>query len=229
MSDCLFCRIITREIPGQIVFEDDDLLAFRDINPQAPLHVLIVPKKHIATLNDLTPATMRWWDRCSGEPRRWRTSTVTANAGTAVGRQAVRGGEATEATDGVEPRRVVATVLGRAQRRPHLAGDREVPQRSTRRCHVEVDECDDPAVPEDDVLREEVVVADDRPADRIGPLRRPAGRTRLVEAGRGVVEPAHEPAEVVHRLVAQRPCGVRRVGHVATHVREHVPTELVDA
>jgi len=56
VSDCLFCRIIAREIPGQIVFEDDDLLVFRDINPQAPLHVLIVPKKHIATLNDLAPA-----------------------------------------------------------------------------------------------------------------------------------------------------------------------------
>jgi histidine triad (HIT) family protein len=56
MSDCLFCRIITREIPGQIVFEDDELLVFEDINPQAPLHVLIVPKRHIATLNDLTAA-----------------------------------------------------------------------------------------------------------------------------------------------------------------------------
>ena len=55
MTDCLFCRIIAREIPGQIVFEDDSLLVFRDINPQAPLHVLIVPKQHIATLNDLAP------------------------------------------------------------------------------------------------------------------------------------------------------------------------------
>lgn len=55
MKDCLFCRVIAREIPGQVVFEDDELLAFKDINPQAPLHVLIVPKRHIATLNDLTP------------------------------------------------------------------------------------------------------------------------------------------------------------------------------
>ena len=55
MTDCLFCRIIAREIPGQIVFEDDSLLVFTDINPQAPLHVLIVPKQHIATLNDLAP------------------------------------------------------------------------------------------------------------------------------------------------------------------------------
>ena len=59
MTECLFCRIIAREIPGQIVFEDDDLLVIRDINPQAPLHVLIIPKRHIATLNDLAPADDR--------------------------------------------------------------------------------------------------------------------------------------------------------------------------
>ncbi len=51
---CLFCRIIAGEIPSSKVFEDADLFAFNDINPQAPLHVLIVPKKHIATTNDLT-------------------------------------------------------------------------------------------------------------------------------------------------------------------------------
>lgn len=50
---CLFCKIINREIPASIVYEDDQLLAFNDIHPQAPTHVLIVPKKHIATLNDL--------------------------------------------------------------------------------------------------------------------------------------------------------------------------------
>ena len=54
MKDCLFCKVIARELPGHIVFEDDELLAVKDINPQAPLHVLIVPKRHIATLNDLT-------------------------------------------------------------------------------------------------------------------------------------------------------------------------------
>jgi len=51
---CLFCRIIAGEIPSSKVFEDGDLFAFNDINPQAPLHVLIVPKKHIATTNDLS-------------------------------------------------------------------------------------------------------------------------------------------------------------------------------
>jgi histidine triad (HIT) family protein len=50
---CLFCRIVNREIPADIVFEDEEVLAFNDINPQAPTHVLIVPKRHIATLNDL--------------------------------------------------------------------------------------------------------------------------------------------------------------------------------
>ena len=51
---CLFCRIIAGDIPSSKVFEDADLFAFNDINPQAPLHVLIVPRKHIATTNDLT-------------------------------------------------------------------------------------------------------------------------------------------------------------------------------
>jgi histidine triad (HIT) family protein len=55
MADCLFCKIIARQIPGSIVYEDDRLIAFNDINPQAPTHVLIVPKRHIATLNDLQP------------------------------------------------------------------------------------------------------------------------------------------------------------------------------
>jgi histidine triad (HIT) family protein len=55
MDSCLFCRIIRREIPASIVHEDEHVLAFTDINPQAPTHILIVPKRHIATLNDLTP------------------------------------------------------------------------------------------------------------------------------------------------------------------------------
>jgi len=50
---CLFCRIVSGEIPAAKVHEDDRLVAFRDINPQAPMHVLIVPREHIATLNDL--------------------------------------------------------------------------------------------------------------------------------------------------------------------------------
>jgi len=55
MADDLFEKIIRREIPADIVHEDDELLAFRDVNPQAPVHVLVIPKRHIATLNDLEP------------------------------------------------------------------------------------------------------------------------------------------------------------------------------
>jgi len=51
---CLFCKIVSGEIPASKVYEDDQLIAFNDINPQAPMHVLIVPKQHLATLNDLT-------------------------------------------------------------------------------------------------------------------------------------------------------------------------------
>lgn len=56
MSSCLFCRIIAGDIPATKVYEDDELVAFNDIHPQAPMHVLIVPKLHVATLNDLEPA-----------------------------------------------------------------------------------------------------------------------------------------------------------------------------
>lgn len=55
MTDTLFGKIIRREIPAQIVYEDDDVLAFKDIHPQAPVHVLFIPKHAVATLNDLAP------------------------------------------------------------------------------------------------------------------------------------------------------------------------------
>lgn len=54
MSDCLFCKIRDGEIPGDIVYENDNVMAFNDVNPQAPVHVLIIPKKHISTVNDLS-------------------------------------------------------------------------------------------------------------------------------------------------------------------------------
>ena len=53
MSDCLFCKMVSGEIQPDVVYEDDDVLAFRDVNPQAPLHVLVIPKTHIATTIDL--------------------------------------------------------------------------------------------------------------------------------------------------------------------------------
>ncbi len=52
-KDCLFCKIINKEIPSDIVFENENVVVFRDIKPKAPIHLLIVPKKHIPTANDL--------------------------------------------------------------------------------------------------------------------------------------------------------------------------------
>jgi histidine triad (HIT) family protein len=55
MSDCLFCGIVEGKIKGDIVYQDESLVAFRDINPKAPVHLLIIPRKHIANLMDLAP------------------------------------------------------------------------------------------------------------------------------------------------------------------------------
>jgi histidine triad (HIT) family protein len=54
MDDCIFCKIAAGEIPAEIVYDDDAVTAFRDLNPQAPTHVLVIPKHHIGTLNDLS-------------------------------------------------------------------------------------------------------------------------------------------------------------------------------
>lgn len=58
MSDCLFCKMASGEIKPDVVYEDDSLLAFRDIHPQAPVHVLIIPKQHIANLNELDDSVL---------------------------------------------------------------------------------------------------------------------------------------------------------------------------
>ena len=52
--DCIFCRIVAGKIPSDILYQDEEVVAFRDINPQAPVHLLVIPKKHIAYLTDLT-------------------------------------------------------------------------------------------------------------------------------------------------------------------------------
>ena len=80
MADCLFCKIIAREIPASIVYEDDRVLAFNDINPQAPTHVLVVPKQHIASLSDLAADD----DRIVGEVVR-RADTPSHKSGTQAG------------------------------------------------------------------------------------------------------------------------------------------------
>jgi histidine triad (HIT) family protein len=56
MSDCLFCRIVAGEIPSDRVLQDDEIIAFRDINPQAPTHVLVIPRRHVADVGALTDA-----------------------------------------------------------------------------------------------------------------------------------------------------------------------------
>ena len=53
MIDCLFCKIVSGKISSDFVYEDDSVVAFHDINPQAPIHILIIPKEHISTLNDI--------------------------------------------------------------------------------------------------------------------------------------------------------------------------------
>src|SRR3954469_6856165 len=80
MTDCLFCKIINRQIPGSIVYEDESVLAFNDINPQAPTHVLLVPKRHISTLNDLAAGD----DSIVGELAR-RAAFIASERGIATG------------------------------------------------------------------------------------------------------------------------------------------------
>jgi len=58
MTDCLFCKMVKKDITPDIVYEDEQVLAFRDINPQAPVHILVIPKAHIATLNDCDDAEL---------------------------------------------------------------------------------------------------------------------------------------------------------------------------
>jgi histidine triad (HIT) family protein len=56
MSDCLFCGIVEKKIKGDVLYEDNSVVAFKDINPKAPVHILIIPRKHIATLSELSRA-----------------------------------------------------------------------------------------------------------------------------------------------------------------------------
>src|SRR5947199_10367292 len=80
MADCLFCRIVARDVPASIVYEDERLIAFNDINPQAPVHVLIVPKKHVPTLTDLTAGE----DALVGEMVR-RAGAIASERGISAG------------------------------------------------------------------------------------------------------------------------------------------------
>jgi len=55
MADCLFCKVVAGQVPATLVFQNDHVVAFKDLTPRAPTHVLIVPRRHIATLNELSP------------------------------------------------------------------------------------------------------------------------------------------------------------------------------
>jgi histidine triad (HIT) family protein len=70
VTDCVFCRIAARQNPADIEYEDDDVIAFRDIYPKAPVHVLIVPKRHIASLTDASEADVELLGRCVLAARR---------------------------------------------------------------------------------------------------------------------------------------------------------------
>ena len=75
-DDCLFCKIAAGEIPAKIVHEDEDVVAFEDINPQAPHHVVIVPRRHIATVNDIEPADEPLFGKLAGVAK-----TIAADSG----------------------------------------------------------------------------------------------------------------------------------------------------
>lgn len=81
MSDTLFSKIVRREIPADIVFEDDEVLAFRDINPQAPTHVLFIPKRAIATLDDATDDDQALLGRLMLAAARWAREQGLAERG----------------------------------------------------------------------------------------------------------------------------------------------------
>jgi histidine triad (HIT) family protein len=63
VTDCLFCSIAAGDIPATVVYEDDVVMAFRDINPQAPTHILVIPREHIGSAAELTPAQDPTWAR----------------------------------------------------------------------------------------------------------------------------------------------------------------------
>ncbi|MGB5202048.1 MAG: histidine triad nucleotide-binding protein [Sedimenticolaceae bacterium] len=81
MQDCIFCKIASGDIPADTVFEDDHVIAFRDLNPQAPSHILVIPRKHIATLNDMQPEDELILGRMYGAARAIADQEGLADAG----------------------------------------------------------------------------------------------------------------------------------------------------
>lgn len=90
MDDCIFCKIAAHEIPSSVVYEDDQVIAFDDLNPQAPVHTLVIPKRHYANIVDGVPAeTLAAMTHAIGEVARAKGLTdgfrVIANTGAAAG------------------------------------------------------------------------------------------------------------------------------------------------
>lgn len=81
MDDCIFCKIAAGDIPAEKIYEDDTVVAFRDLNPQAPTHVLVIPRKHIATLNDLDAGDEAIVGRMVGAAREVAAAEGLADAG----------------------------------------------------------------------------------------------------------------------------------------------------
>ena len=85
MNDCLFCRIVARQSPSDIVYEDDAVVAFKDIYPKAPVHLLIVPRRHIASLVDATGEDALVLGRCVVVARRLAEDSGYAEKGFRLG------------------------------------------------------------------------------------------------------------------------------------------------
>jgi len=81
VDDCLFCRIVARQSPSDIVYEDDAVIAFKDIYPKAPVHLLIVPRRHIASLAEATDEDVTLLGRCVVVARRLAERTGYAEKG----------------------------------------------------------------------------------------------------------------------------------------------------
>lgn len=78
--DCLFCKIVAGEVPARKFYEDEEVVAFHDIGPQAPVHFLVIPKRHIPTLEHLTEADRRWQAISSSPPSAWPGSRAARKA-----------------------------------------------------------------------------------------------------------------------------------------------------
>jgi histidine triad (HIT) family protein len=85
VSDCLFCRIVSRQTAADITYEDDAVVAFRDIYPKAPVHMLIVPRRHIASLSEVTDGDAPVLGRCVTAARRLAEATGYAEKGFRLG------------------------------------------------------------------------------------------------------------------------------------------------